>query len=319
MNHIEQSQRNLFSSVTIDRSIRTLGNDDSLKTLIDNQHARFLPIWNNKILVFKNRGRLAKVEITRDELSTRFTSFTTPIYLGYIDKSHYFAAEVEPSKGKYDEFTDFRNSATFLAIDDASLLGYALTMLTWHKNYRYCGLCGAQTLDWQGGHILKCSNPACLHEHYPRTDPAIIVLVQYQDRALFGRKAEWPAFRYSTIAGFIEPGESAEQAVIREVTEETGIQVIKASYHSSQPWPFSSSLMLGYMAQANGLTDIQLNDKELEDAQWLSRAQISKQLITGKFVPPTSISISYRLIEDWFDSDSSTPFRLLCENNKSVT
>ena len=168
-----------------------------------------------------------------------------------------------------------------------------------------------------GGQILRCSNPECLREHFPRTDPAIIVLEQYEDRALFGRKAEWPGSRYSTIAGFVEPGESAEQAVVREVAEETGVHVAKSSYHSSQPWPFSGALMLGYTAEAQGYTSIQLNDKELEDARWISRKEIIAELSTGKFVPPTSISISFRLIEDWFNIDSPVPFRMLCENNKT--
>ena len=138
------------------------------------------------------------------------------------------------------------------------------------------------------------------------------------DRALLGRKAEWPEHRYSTIAGFIEPGESAEQAVVREVEEETGVEVVEIRYHSSQPWPFPSSLMLGYRAQA-GQHQIQLNDQELEAAVWLSRSEIMSRMECGEFLPPTQISISFRLIEDWFNRDSQIPFRMLCENNKKRT
>ena len=317
MNHIEQSQRNLFSSITIDRSARTLGDDKLLTALMDDQRAKFVPIWTDKVLVLKNKhGILKKVRVTKDELSSRFTCITPPIYLGHINRSHYFSAGVEPNGEEREKFTDLRHCSALLSDVDNSLLGYALTLQAWYKNYQYCGLCGAPNLGLRGDHILRCSNPECLREHFPRTDPAIIVLVQYEDRALFGRKAEWPAHRYSTIAGFVEPGESAEQAVVREVAEETGVEVIESSYHSSQPWPFPGSLMLGYTAHA-GLSQIHLNDQELEEAKWLNRRELADQLLSGEFLPPTSISISFRLVEDWFNRDYSAPFQMLCENNNS--
>ena len=158
--------------------------------------------------------------------------------------------------------------------------------------------------------MLECSQSGCGREHYPRTDPAIIVLVEKGEQALFGRKAEWPENRYSTIAGFVEPGESAEQAVVREGAEEPGVEVTAMHYHSSQPWPFPGSLMLGYTATA-GDDAISLNDKELEDARWLTRTQITEKLARGEFQLPTSISISSRLIEDWFNRKSDLPLGAL--------
>ena len=140
------------------------------------------------------------------------------------------------------------------------------------------------------------------------------MLVERNERALFGRKPEWPSHRYSTIAGFVEPGESAEQAVVREVAEETGIEVTAVRYHSSQPWPFPGSLMLGYHAEA-GSDDISLNDRELDDALWLDREEIATRMDQGLFVPPPSISISFRLIEDWFDRDAPFSLRQMCQNN----
>ena len=141
--------------------------------------------------------------------------------------------------------------------------------------------------------------------------------MQREDRALFGRKPEWPANRYSTIAGFVEPGESAEQAVVREVAEETGVEVTAMHYHSSQPWPFPGSLMLGYTATA-GSDVISLNDNELEDARWLTRDQISEKLALGEFQLPTSISISSRLIEDWFNKKSDLALRTLRERYQRI-
>jgi NAD+ diphosphatase len=139
---------------------------------------------------------------------------------------------------------------------------------------------------------------------YARADPAVIVLVTDGERALLGRQAAWPPGRYSTVAGFVEPGESLEDAVAREVREETGVIVDEVEYHSSQPWPFPSSLMLGFTARAR-LTDIDLSDEELEDARWFTRAQLA----AGEIALPTTHSISFRLIEDWYDSGAERPLR----------
>jgi len=152
--------------------------------------------------------------------------------------------------------------------------------------------------------VLVCSDPSCRHEQFPRIDPAIIVLVSDGERALLGRQASWPVGRYSTIAGFVEPGESLEDAVAREVFEETGIEVDQIEYHSSQPWPFPSSLMLGFTAHARS-TEVRLRDEELEDARWFDRADLASN---GTLLPPRQ-SISYRLIEHWFDAGWHTRLR----------
>jgi NAD+ diphosphatase len=146
---------------------------------------------------------------------------------------------------------------------------------------------------------MRCTNAACGEDWFPRIDPAIIVLVADAsgERALLGRQASWPQGRYSTIAGFVEPGESLEDAVAREVAEETGVDVAAVNYHSSQPWPFPSSLMVGFLATASEGTDISLNDGDLEDARWFTRAQIAN----GEVGLPPPTSISYRLIAEWYD------------------
>jgi NAD+ diphosphatase len=314
MNHLGQSQLNLFSSATIDRIARTVCDVDELDALAISNQARFLPVYNTKVLVANKAGRLTAAAIEKAELTSRFSCTTPPVYLGRKNDLHYFAVGAKATDEEVENFADLRQSATLLNDNDAALLGYALAILTWQRNHQHCGTCGALTIVRQGGHVLRCTNQACAREHYPRTDPAIIVLVEHGDRALFGRKTEWPAHRYSTIAGFVEPGESAEQAVIREVAEETGVEVIDSCYHSSQPWPFPGSLMLGYTAHA-GRFQIHLNDQELEEARWLSRQELTDRLVCGKFLPPTPISISFRLIEDWFNRQCGVPFRVLCENN----
>lgn len=314
MNHLGQSQLNLFSSATIDRMARTVGDADELDTLANSDRARFLPVYNTKVLVANKAGQLTAAAIEKAEFASRFSCDTPPVYLGCKNDLHYFAVGVKAADEEVEKFADLRQSAALLNDNDAALLGYALAILTWQRNHQHCGACGAPTVPRQGGHVLQCTDRVCALEHYPRTDPAIIVLVEHEDRALFGRKAEWPAHRYSTIAGFVEPGESVEQAVVREVAEETGVEVIESCYHSSQPWPFPGSLMLGYTALA-GRSQIHLNDRELEEARWLSRQELTDRLVCGEFLPPTPISISFRLIEDWFNRQRGVSFRLWCENN----
>jgi NAD+ diphosphatase len=165
-------------------------------------------------------------------------------------------------------------------------------------------VCGAETRPESAGHVMHCTNPDCATDHFPRLDPAIIVLVTDGERALLGRQASWPPGRYSTIAGFVEPGESLEDAVAREVREETGVTVLEADYHSSQPWPFPASLMIGFTARASA-DSVPHADEELEDARWFSREDIA----SGTPALPPSQSVSYRLIEDWYDSGSTVPLR----------
>ena len=178
-----------------------------------------------------------------------------------------------------------------------ALLGYARAMVHWHLQNRYCGKCGAANQSRRGGHELRCSR--CGNILYPRVDPAIIVLVTHQDRCLLGRKSS--ANRYSTLAGFVEPGESLEASVCREVQEETNIQVASLHYHASQPWPYPASLMLGFHALAEN-TDIHCNDGELAEARWFSRADIIHGLKTADLVLSTRQSIAYALVRDWFDA-----------------
>ena len=149
---------------------------------------------------------------------------------------------------------------------------------------------------------MVCTAADCRGEVFPRLDPAIIVLVTDGDRALLGRQAGWPEGRYSTIAGFVEPGESLEDAVRREVLEETGVRVGALRYHSSQPWPFPSSLMLGFIAEAES-SEIIRGDDELEDASWFSREQIAR----GTPVLPPPQSVSFRLIQEWYDAGAVQP------------
>lgn len=195
-------------------------------------------------------------------------------------------------------FEELRPLSPLLTAEDAGLLAYARALTIWRQRQRYCGVCGYATRPDRAGHVLRCSNPVASHEFFPRIDPAIIVLVTDGERALLGRQAGWPAGRYSTIAGFIEPGESLEDAVAREVLEETGVVAYRARYDSSQPWPFPSSLMIGFQAKAEPGSPIVLGT-ELEDARWFTRTEVRSEGIP--LVPP-SHSISFRLISTWLQA-----------------
>jgi NAD+ diphosphatase len=193
--------------------------------------------------------------------------------------------------------------------DAAAILAYARAILFWHRRHSYCGRCGSPTLSTEAGHSRDCTNPDCAKKHFPRTDPSIIVLVhamhEGKPHCLLGRQAVWPPNVYSTLAGFVEPGEALEDAVRREVFEESGVRCDEVRYHSSQPWPFPGALMLGFDAEAKMQT-VKVDGVELEDARWFAYDEMLAQVKAGKLFVPPPVSIAYRLIESWFDAQGET-------------
>ena len=220
------------------------------------------------------------------------------ILLGWFRGERCLLVEL-PAGGSFElpagtQLAELRPLSALLPAEEAGLLAYARALVIWRARHRHCGVCGAPTAASHAGHCLVCTDPSCAEEYFPRIDPAIIVLVSDGERALLGRQSSWPPRRYSTIAGFLEPGESLEDAVVREVAEETGVQATQVRYHSSQPWPFPSSLMVGFEARAAPGSEVRLGG-ELEDARWLTREQVR----SGEVLAPPTRSISWRLIETW--------------------
>jgi NAD+ diphosphatase len=229
----------------------------------------------------------------------------TLVFLGARGERAHFALDVsdleDPLAALRDvrdlEFQDLRQAAALVEPEDGALLAYARAMMTWHQRHRFCGGCGAPTRSEQAGHVRRCTQPECAAEIFPRTDPAVIMLVYHGDWCLLGRQAKWPTGVYSALAGFVEPGESLEDAVAREVMEEAGVAIESCEYHSSQPWPFPSSIMLGFWATARR-GEVSIVDSELEEARWLHRDQVLAQEVRL----PAKLSIARRLIDDWLRS-----------------
>ena len=300
-------RRNVFAGPYLERAGHLRSDPAWFDAALSEASSRVVPVWNSRSLIAGEESpRAALLELS--EIPAESRNSNDLILLGRFDGANLFAYEIEsiesPPAPAGARFEDLRLAAAQMPEDQAGLLSYARAMISWRRTHRYCGRCGAKTVPDKSGHVLVCSNLACRHEQFPRIDPAIIVLVSDGDRVLLGRQASWPVGRYSTIAGFVEPGESLEDAVAREVLEESGVRVDGIVYHSSQPWPFPSSLMLGFTAHA--LThEVNLKDQELEDARWFTRADI----MGGVPLLPPRVSISYRLIEHWFDAGAQRPLR----------
>jgi NAD+ diphosphatase len=286
----------------------------------------FVPVWRNQNLVIELDGGEARAValpsagiagiFERGMVAEERLASGEVVFLGVIEERAHFALDLSWVDAPLEmlhspalaasgiasatvRFADLRQVGARIERRDGALLALARAILFWHARHRYCGLCGSATRSEEAGHMRRCTNPACNTMHFPRTDPAVIMLVTEGDRALLGRNKNFPLpGMYSTLAGFVEPGESLEMAVAREVREETGIEVGAVHYHSSQPWPFPANIMLGFCAEAR-TTEITIEDGELEDARWFERDWLLSHREDDTFRLPRLDSIARRLIEDW--------------------
>jgi len=292
------SNLNVFAGAFVDRSGYRRKDSEWLKAAADSPETRFIPVWGDKCLAAGEPFRT--VLLGRAEVAD-FLPAEDLIFLGMYQGQPAFAVGIDDSIDApftdAGDFHDLRYLGNVLPVDEANLVAHARALVLWHGLQKHCGVCGSLSRAESGGNTRICSSNDCGVQMFPRVDPAIIVLVSNGEQCLLGRQPAWPEGRYSTIAGFVEPGESLEDAVRREVAEETNIEIGDVHYHSSQPWPFPSSLMLGFSAVANS-ADILLNDGELEDAQWFTR----KELRSGFPKLPYRLSIARRLVDNWLQS-----------------
>jgi NAD+ diphosphatase len=300
-------ERLALSRSTLDRAAQLRSDPDLLIRLAADPNTRVVPINAGQAPILAGTDGPTLLLSTPSQAPDLLAAGARTLFLGLDSEQHAHlavAAEARPELPDGARWAGLREVGSLLDDTGAGILTTSVALLTWHANHPRCSRCGAETEVIQAGWARHC--PACGAEHYPRTDPAVIMaVVDADDRILLGRQASWPELRFSTLAGFVEPGESLEDAVRREVDEESGIVVGAVSYRGSQPWPFPSSLMLGFRGEAVS-TQITVDAVELAEARWWSREQLADDVKTGRLLLPPRVSIARRLIEDWFGAALDT-------------
>ncbi|CAK0762027.1 NAD+ diphosphatase [Azospirillaceae bacterium] len=300
---------NFYACSGMDRQSETRKDGNKISELLLSETTRVLPIWKTKI--FHEDNHCVFLPATDLPLLNNASPLcdSTPIFLGVHQDSAWFAVDISgweapelhpPFTAHHGAFVDLRAVAPQMPNFEASLCAQARAMTIWHSRNRFCSVCGNQTSVAEAGYVLRCSNANCGASHFPRTDPVVIMLVHDGERCLLGRQAHFAPGMFSIMAGFVEPGESLEDAVAREVWEETGVQVTDIRYHSSQPWPFPSMLMLGFSARAT-TSLIDTSGNELEEARWFSRDWLRQTPESDAFRLPRGDAISRRIINDWIN------------------
>jgi len=298
------SRPNVYSSSPLDR-IATRREDHAwIQEQLDKPESLFVPVWRNRNLVHgADEGQPEAIYISGSAAKALRMAGGPWAFLGLMDGKAVFAVDISAAEDpvpllsdSIGKFVDLRAVGWGVAKPEASVLAHARGLMHWRARHGHCGVCGGVCEARTSGHMVKCT--VCGAEHFPRTDPAVIMLVVRGDRCLLGHSQRFPrANMYSTLAGFLEPGETLEEAVRREVLEESGVQVGTVQYHSSQPWPFPGNIMLGFYAE--GLSeDITIDPEELIDARWFTREQCHNPE-AHDFLLPRVDSIARRLIEDW--------------------
>jgi NAD+ diphosphatase len=293
---------------TVDRVTARRTDKDWIDAAWKDPRSRLLVVDEGNAIVREAGGGLELVFVPPEEAppGTRFLLGQDADGVVYFGVSGPLPGAQDDEQAKYDRHAgqgirqaSLREVGALLSDRDAGLLTHAVALANWHDRHTHCPVDGSATVPDPGGHSTRC--PVDGSEHFPRTDPAVIMLVtDPEDRCLLARNAAWPGRRVSILAGFVDPGESAEQAVIREVAEETGITVTAVTYLASQPWPMPQSLMLGFRAEAPAGQEISVDHDELAEANWYSREGLLAAVQAGEIILPPPVSIARRIIEAWY-------------------
>jgi len=300
-----------YTGGTINRAVEKRRDTTWIAEQLADKTSRIAPMWRNRNLII--HADEPSAVLTEGDIAQEFLDMAEDIVLLGIEQgtgSTVFAADL--SHHDDDAMTHLTNGASFLDLreigpmmntHEANLLAFARGVMFWHRRQRFCGICGHPTESRNAGHMRLCMNADCSREHYPRTDPAVIMLVTRDTPAgevcLLAHKANFPKGRFSILAGYVDPGENLEEAVAREVMEETGVAVTDVQYRASQPWPFPSSLMLGFRARAIS-EEIICDDDEIEEAFWFSREDL-KNFPERGFQLSRPDSIARCLIDEWLN------------------
>jgi NAD+ diphosphatase len=303
-----------YSENRLLRSPEFFSDESWIEARLRDRNTRIVPVWRNRNLI-RNEDSPAAIALSGDH-ARGLLEIAGEIALLGVDagrgESPYIAVDISehdlptltPLMGQA-EFLDLRQVGVLMDGHDGSLLAHARGLMYWHRHSRYCSDCGNPTQSAEAGRMRRCTNDQCGRDHFPRTDPAVIMLVTRPGpeggACLLGRHPNLPEGIYSTLAGFVDQGESLEQAVVREVFEEAGIHVDDVQYRASQPWPFPASLMLGYRARATSV-EIDIGEDELEDARWFTKTQVAN-IEDLNIRLPRKDSIAYWLIAEWLAED----------------
>ncbi len=300
-----------YTGGPLDRATALRRDDDWIAARLADRDSRVVPVWRDRNLIAGGDSPRA-VMVSGTTARDMIDMAGALALLGVDGETAHFAvdlsahepAALEPLAGDA-QFIDLRQAAPLMERRDGNLLAHARGIMYWHRHNRFCGNCGGVTESRNGGNMRQCTNADCGREHSPRTDPAVIMLVTRPGAdggaCLLARSARFLAGMYSTLAGFVDPGESLEESVVREVMEETGVAVTDVRYQASQPWPFPASLMLGFRARATTF-DIDFDGDELVDARWFRRADIARFGEDGRRLPRRD-SIARWLVDTWLDEE----------------
>jgi len=294
-----------FNGSLLERCERERADEPWIKQLYESDAARFLAFDDLKAAMRTHEG-LTPAYMRRLEGLFGAQDDAEVLFLGMRGAEAIFAGVITDQRAAQmtengDTFIDVRTIAMQMHGPDLAIVGHARSMLSWHGKNQFCGVCGSKTVMKRGGAVRQCTNPNCGAEYYPRNDPVVIMLAHRGDQCLVGRQHRFPPKMYSALAGFLEHGESLEEAVRREMLEESGIEVGAVEYIASQPWPFEQSIMIGCLADAIS-TDIIIDEEELEAARWVSAAEV-KAALAGDMAAPISVppdmAIAHHLMKHW--------------------
>lgn len=291
-----------FSNNPLDRADHLRGDDAWIATQMTAENSRFLLLQDLKPLMHVTPA-LSPHWVDYDKARPFIDAGADFVFLGLNNNSAHFAVHIdgEASFEMDGKWIDLRSIGMSVENDAyLGILAQARSLLAWRERRRFCSVCGHPNRMEKAGYVIRCGNDACAAEHFPRTDPVVIMLAVHEDKCLLGRSIQFPPGRFSALAGFVEPGETIEEAVRREVREETSVEVGDVHYIASQPWPFPSSLMIGCLADAH-TTEITLDTKEIADAFWASRDEVRSILKgdEGRFLPPPAMAIARQLLNYW--------------------
>jgi NAD+ diphosphatase len=298
--------QNTFAGNPLNRASERRGDTAWLEAQLASSESLGIALWNGRPFVEKTKEGGWQVAYLPARLVDELAGGPERLlFMGLWNETAIFAVDLEgaadPAQGPLQglgEFKDLRVLAAQMPGPDAAILATAKAMFEWRRKHGYCAACGQPSQPREGGWKRQC--PSCQVEHFPRTDPVVIMLAHHEGRCMLGRQEAWPKGMYSALAGFLEPGESIEEACARELAEEAALKTVRVRYHSTQPWPYPSSLMIGLIAEVAD-EDARPDQTELSEVRWFSRAEARALLageIEGAFCPQP-MAIAHQLIRAW--------------------